>query len=269
VRGAVRWLPGFGMEEVTEEVQAYVDGIVAYEAKTRGQFASLYRADVTAHPVPFFGNISKAVLLTVGVNPSATEFVGRNWPQRIPSAELAARLHSYFDGAPVPPHPWFEAWEQALASLRLSYRAGLAHLDLSPRATISMGALDPAAFSEMVEQDVESFFGVLPLCREARGLVLAGCVTKRWYAHRFLQRVAPRFGFALSEKSATAGPAKTSLLRLTGPDLSLPVFFCSVSPSARQNRELLSMRVSENAATIRTWLSSNGLARGSTGCSDR
>jgi hypothetical protein len=117
-----------------------------------------------------------------------------------------------------------------------------------------MAASDQSAFGAMIENDVESFFDLLPLCAEVRCLLLAGCVTKRWYMHDFLRRTAPRFGFSLHETSGTAGRASTSILRMTGRRVSLPVFFCSVSPSARQNHALLPRRVADNADVIRGWL---------------
>ena len=237
---------------IDPDVISHVAEVVRVEAATQSRFAALYRADVVTHAVPFVGDITTATHITVGVNPSATEFIDRRWPCSMTTVELANRLLAYFD-SPVPPHPWFAGWEAALSLLGVSYKAGAAHLDLSPRATASMGSTDQGAFAEMISQDIATFFAALSLCRSVRGLLLAGCVTKRWYAHHFLRRAAPRFGFTLSELSSTTGQARTARLMLKGPSISLPVFFCSVSPSARQGVQLLHARVREHAAWIQTW----------------
>src|SRR4051812_36917340 len=106
------------------QVTSYLSDVVAYEASTRSHFISLYRSDVIVHPLPLFGDVSSARLLTVGVNPSATEFIGRNWPTEISAANLAARLTQYFEYDPVPPHDWFNGWREALMALGASYEAG-------------------------------------------------------------------------------------------------------------------------------------------------
>lgn len=236
-------------------LQAYVNGVIQYEADTRKQFASLYRQDVVTYPIPFFGDVCTAKVLTIGVNPSAEEFVGRQWPLELNPTALTRRLLSYFEGDNVPHHRWFRPWEESLAmlNLNLSYGCGAAHLDLSPRATKSMAAADPGMFREMVNQDVDWFFKLLPLCKAARCILIAGTVTKSTYAHRFLHEVAQKYDFALTGNFRTKGPAHTSLLHLTGPEVSLPVFFCSVSPSAR-NKHLLPNRVERSATMIRSWI---------------
>ncbi len=244
-------------------LQAYVARVVDHERRTRPRFEQLYRSDVITHPIPFFGDICTASILTVGVNPSATEFIDRRWPQNLSAVELADRLHAYFLTTAPPSHAWFEGWQEALAILGVSYRNGAAHLDLSARATVSMGATDQVQFARMVEEDVEAFFDALPFCRAARALLLAGCVTKRWYADDFLRRVAPRFGFTLSKLSATSGRARTSHLQLDGPNVSLPVFFCSVSPSAREGKAFLALRIRENASLIGSWLATPTSKHGS------
>lgn len=234
------------------DLQSYVAGVVEYEAETRERFASLYRKNVATHPVPFFGDVCNAKVLTVGVNPSAEEFEGGRWPVKLSPIALTMRLLSYFEEIDARRHGWFDLWEQALAKLNLSYRSGAAHLDLSPRATVSMGVADPAMFRDMVKEDADWFFRLLPLCNAARCILIAGTVTKSTYAHKFLHRVAQIYDFTLSGDLRTKGCAHTSLLRLTGQGVSLPVFFCSVSPSARQNKHLLPIRVAESAPRIRS-----------------
>lgn len=233
---------------------AYLDDLSADWITSQDRFNDLARPGVATHPIPFFGDIRRARVLTVGVNPSAEEFaVKRRWPASLTATELERRLVGYFVDAPAPPHDWFNTWSKALESLGVSYEDGAAHVDLSPRATISMGSANQAAFSRMVEADAAWFFRLLPLCPAARVLLLAGCVTKRWYMNEFLARVATASGFQLHGKGEAKGEGRVGFYRLTGPGVDLPVFSCSVSPSS-WNPELLIERVREHQASIREWL---------------
>jgi hypothetical protein len=76
-----------------------------------------FRASVVLHPIPFFGNLESAEVLTIGVNPSSTEFEPwRDWPeQRMTSEDLSNRLLDYFRRPHPKPHPWFADIEEALA----------------------------------------------------------------------------------------------------------------------------------------------------------
>lgn len=213
---------------------ALVESIAAYERETWPLYVDLRADGAITHPIPFFGDISTALVLTVGVNPSATEFVNRDWPGHLRAEELAARLLSYFAaGAPVPPHPWFAKWTEPLSALGVAHGQGAAHIDLSPRATRSMSVCPVDRFLTMMHRDVSSFFATLAVCREARLLVLAGTVTKRHYLHRYLARAAPEYGYAVSIDEETRGPAPVAMGTLRGRRCSLPFFFCGVSPSAR------------------------------------
>jgi hypothetical protein len=101
-------------------------------------------------PIPFFGRLDTAIVLTVGVNPSADEFRADRatiWRGVTSSADLLNRLTSYFESAP---HPWFGPWRSALNLLGVAYENGTAaHLDLSARATISMQNVDAVRKSTM------------------------------------------------------------------------------------------------------------------------
>lgn len=238
----------------TEMLQTYLGHLHSGLAVSAARYAGLTRAGVLTHPIPFFGNVETATVITIGVNPSAGEFVGRDWPATITTAALACRLLRYFVDAPAPPHPWFETWSRALAVVGSSYRTAAAHVDLSPRATAAMGAVtDWKLFLDMVEEDVQWFFRLLPLCGRAKVLLAAGCVTKRWYINDFIKRVAPLRGFRLEGRPGPSGSARIGVHRLVGPGVDLPLFFCSVSPSARR-KELLVQRVNEHQSTIRQWL---------------
>jgi hypothetical protein len=167
---------------------------------------------------------------------------------------LAARLKAYFNRAPVPPHPWFATWTAALAPIGVSYDQGAAHIDVSPRATAAMSShADWQEFARLIEVDARWFFELLPLCRAARVLLTAGCVTKRWYINDFIAKIAPRHGYRLTGRAESSGEGRVGFQRLVGPGCDLPVFFCSVSPSGNK-RHLLIERVASHRATIKNWL---------------
>ena len=235
------------------DVRAYVARVVADIEAIRARFTAFDRPGVITHAIPFFGDIESAQVLTVGVNPSAGEFVGRAWPGTMTASALAERLKTYFNRAPVPPHPWFTTWSEALALIGVSYVRGAAHLDLSPRATAAMGShSDWKGFARLVEADARWFFELLPFCRAARALLMAGCVTKRWYINDFIARIAPGYGYRLTGSAESTGEGRVGFQRLVGP-VDFPVFFCSVSPSGNK-RHLLIQRVVSHRAVIQDWL---------------
>jgi hypothetical protein len=84
------------------DVTAYVANVVADIEATRATFAGFDRPGVMTHAVPFFGDVEAAQVLTVGVNPSAGEFVGRAWPGTMTPSALAELLTAYFSRARAP-----------------------------------------------------------------------------------------------------------------------------------------------------------------------
>jgi hypothetical protein len=231
----------------------YLSQVGRYIENTKDQYAELYRIGLHVHPIPFFGDVMAARVLTVGVNPSAGEFDGRAWPESLSIQELEKRLRGYFICAQKP-HKWFETWSDALNLIGSSYLDGAAHLDLSSRATISMGNVrNQVLFENMVESDSRYFFELLPRCTSVRLLLLAGCVSQRRYMNDFIARVAPQYGFELLGHGQTAGEGRVGFHRLIGQGIDLPVFFCSVSPSGR-NPQLLIERVKEYRVELTTRL---------------
>jgi hypothetical protein len=238
-------------------LQNYLRGVMLHVSETAAPYESLFWPGVPWHPIPFSGDVLGARVLTVGINPSASEFRSRSAPVENDSFALEQHLVKYFTREG---HAWFDTWSKALGSLGMSYQNGAAHLDLSPRATRSMGSFkDPKGatlFTEMLETDVCKFFELLTHCRSARALLLAGCSPKR-YVSDFLMRVAPRHGFRLDLEGHVQqrNEGRAGFYRLYGPTgVELPVFFCSVSPSARKNKNLLVERVSAHRERISSWL---------------
>ena len=109
---------------------------------SNSDFDKLFRAGLFTHPIPFFGDVSTAKVITVGINPSADEFVENEWPkQQMTADQLGVRCREYFlDGSR---HTWFTEWEKALLHLRVSYRNGSA-AHIAPgfrlRASLRRGA---------------------------------------------------------------------------------------------------------------------------------
>jgi len=88
------------------------------------------------HPIPFFGVIEKARAITIGLNPSATEFKeARSWSPILTPSELTHRLVNYFRLREIAPHYWFAELQWALDTLHCPYSFAAAHIDASPWAT--------------------------------------------------------------------------------------------------------------------------------------
>ena len=224
--------------------------VIVAVARTDETYRPNFKSGLTTFPIPFFGNILTAKVLTIGVNPSADEFVGRNWPDRFDTDALTHRLLHYFD-SPLGPHPWFSPWTEALGLLDVEYARGeAAHLDLSPRATVSMSSVpDTNLFLGMISHDLRWFFDFLGECTQARLLMAAGTVTERWYINQFLALHGPQHRLEIQPPPQTSD--RCALYAATRLGKNLPLFFSSVSPSnlgrahvlvenVRANRERLS-----------------------------
>lgn len=236
--------------------------------KSRTIFEKNYRDSRAHHPLPFFGDIANAEVVTVGVNPSADEFnPSRRWPDQLPPLNLQQRLRDYFLGGtgshegrpvvcPVPPHPWFDLWEQALGHIGCSYRVNAAHLDISPRATIAMGNVpDPDLFAEMLATDLVWLLKFLENAPHVRLVLLAGVTAKAQYMNEFMAKELPKQGVAFRGSVARPpGRAKVTRHEIVLPNRTLPAFFCSTSPSARTHRHLLPERLKQHSSWLRSHL---------------
>jgi hypothetical protein len=216
-----------------------------------------YRVNFTpgriTHPIPFFGKLHTAKVVTIGVNPSADEFVGRDWPEHLDAAALTERLLHYFDSPPGP-HPWFKPWIHALALLRIDYARGeAAHLDLSPRATVSMSSVpDTNLFLGMMSHDIRWLFEFLQECNLVRLLMAAGTVTDRWYLNQFLARHSRQFQFKIHPSPQFTD--RCALYEFTHLGKTLPLFFSSVSPSDSERAHVLVENVRNKRDQLRDHL---------------
>ena len=245
------------MDSLESYLQEVMDDMNKTWPKYKDLEAKKDKKPIQTHPIPFFGDIKNAKVLTVGVNPSATEFyIKRNWPDETTAADLRDRLINYFQHDAAVSHQWFETWEKALVPLSVSYQNGdAAHIDLSPRATKSMGSADPYTFLTMMKADVRWFFELLLILSASNVpqlMLISGTVTKCYYMDQFIKRVTHEYGFQLEQLS---NPRKKGFgfNRLRGPGVDLPVFFSSLSPSSRtkeQKQEFID-RVKNNQLELR------------------
>jgi len=105
----------------------------------------------------------------------------------------------------------------------------------------------------MVINDLFSFIRFIDLATHTRILLMAGAITDDYYLNQFLSEHLPA-GNELKcsfNPRAQLGPAKVAFHWLKTRKQNLSAFFCSCSPSDRQNRHLLVKRVEENVIAIR------------------
>jgi hypothetical protein len=218
--------------------QAFLQQVLTGATATNAQYAALLKPNITTHPLPYWGDPPAARIATFGVNPSAMEFTGnRQWPTNMTVAQLDTRAVMYFRNPNVPPHRWFEGYDdprngnKALNILGYSYRVDAVHLDLSPRATRAMGTADRKHFIQMVAADMQWFLVALTFCRNLKGAIMSGSVTGVHYFDEFLSKYLPS-GYTLKLHSPFGtGRGATALYTLSGPGFSFPVLFCGTSPS--------------------------------------
>ena len=237
-----------------DDLENHLAKVTAYIKEPSHQYTSLRPK---TEPIPFFGDIKNATVLTVGVNPSSTAFnksIGSpDEIDKITANNPIIRLQNYFA---LYSHEWLDFWELALKPLGASYQPGsahlAAHLDLSPRVTASMGGANRVTFLAMMKEDAKWFFRLLPQCKAVQLVLIAGTVASRYYMDEFVECVANRYGYKL-QGPPTSREKGFSFNRLRGSGIDLPVFFCSVSPSNKrldenkiQRRQKLPKRIEEH-----------------------
>jgi len=226
--------------------------VMADVEATDSRYAALKRPGLRTYPIPFFGRIDSATVLTVGTNPSSGEFEGNRWPLDADARYVSERLLGYFEAGP-PAHPWFDAWRDALRWLDVSYRSGTAaHVDVSPRATIPMGQIPEIdLFLEMARTDAQWLFRLLSILERPRLVLLAGCVTKKRYIVHFLRECAPSYGFRILGEEQHRGPGRVGYHAFESGGRQIAGFFCSVSPSGNgAAKHMLIDRITEHAARL-------------------
>lgn len=208
-----------------------IDGLLAKRNILRQNFAKLFHRGVPIVPIPFFGDIKTAKIVTIGANPSADELRENNWSESMSSTQIEEKLLNYFYDNQ---HKWFDTWEEALNIIGFSYRDGTAaHIDLCPWATKSLSSLDPNEAVELFVKYAYAFVEVMNRHVHADFLLMAGTVTKKYYLDAFLGKFVNVEEFRL-ETNPVAKPGgsfanqHTILLK----NRSVKALFSSTSPSA-------------------------------------
>jgi hypothetical protein len=146
---------------------------------------SLFPDNNRLYPIPFFGDIRRAEVITLALNPAHTEFApARRWPigdgaGSLTPMGLTNRLLSYFHMARIPPHDWFNACESGLLALECSYRTNAAHIDIHPLPTkfsLEMQQTYPEGNSILGKiiqaTGIARMISVLALCERAKLIIV-------------------------------------------------------------------------------------------------
>ena len=225
---------------------ALLKKVLRHVQKTDHSFRGLYTARSNTFPIPFFGKLSSARIITIGLNPSFDEFDReRCWPEKIDEKSLNFRLRNYFAVKSPPPHPFFQPWTEAFKSLNPtpSYEAGTAaHLDISPRATDKPrnNQNDPKwtnSFLEMLALDAPLFFESLASCTDAKLILAAGTATNQHYLVELIRKLLPPD--ARLQFRGTGNGRNTSFYHLSSNEMDLPLFFSGAGPAFRNGQRLI------------------------------
>jgi len=104
--------------------------------EARSRLGNLLIPTVPLHPIPFFGNIESAKVITIGLNPAITEFAKhRDWKFSLNEDDLSFRLVNYFRLAGIsypPPRCWFYDITEFLHIIGCPQKIASAHVDLRP-----------------------------------------------------------------------------------------------------------------------------------------
>ena len=151
---------------LNSKLVAFVKELQENEIKIREQYEDILCPDVPLplHPIPFFGVIDKARAITVGLNPSPTEFIKKDrWP-RTPFTpyNLTRRLVDYFRLHHTAPHYWFAELQWSLEILHCPYTFAAAHVDASPWTTHAPSYLAQTphlldSYNELLDDGVQNW----------------------------------------------------------------------------------------------------------------
>lgn len=220
-------------------------------------YSSLMPTRTSTHPIPFFGSLKSARVITLGLNPSQTEFArNRCWSREIKPDVLAERLVNYFINSCPGSHRWFRPWSIALESLGVSYDSGAAHIDLSPRATRGASQFrdenEKALFLAMVRTDAPIWIAALRAAPKVAYILAAGSATNEHYINEFIRDELTGIEVGLSGQWRRGhGPGQIAFHTLSLPSgAEIPFFFCSTGPT-KQGGTILVQAVRSQAIKLR------------------
>jgi hypothetical protein len=176
----------FGIEQNVDAALTLNSKLVSFVKKLQAEaknieerYGEILCSDIPLHPIPFFGVVEKARVVTVGLNPSTTEFTeARLWPLILTPCELTQRLVRYFQLPEVMPHCWFADLERGLAALHCPYHFAAAHIDIIPWATHAPSYLknNPdflQMYNKLLKSGIQTHLpNVLEFCKDTVKLVI-------------------------------------------------------------------------------------------------
>lgn len=162
-----------------------VENEMAVFRELRLAHPNLFPPNDRLYPIPFFGDIRRAEVITVALNPAHNEFgTDRLWPVgqgngSLTPAGLTNRLLCYFHLPRISRHNWFNTCEGGLQAAGVSYKRNAAHIDIHPHPTRFAGEMDQA-FPEgatILRQHIENtgvghLSSVLGLCQSVKLVIV-------------------------------------------------------------------------------------------------
>jgi hypothetical protein len=245
----VKSKPSSRLIELVAEIQNEIE-------KTHPIYAGNYEANLVTHPIPFFGKLEEAEILTVGLNPSPREFDNARWSDfKISPKLLASELYKYFENDRRLWHPWFDKWAAATSQLgtSLQYQSGkVAHIDLSPRATKVMSRVpEPETFTKMIRADLVWLPALIECAKSAKILLVAGAVNNKKYLIEFLANHGPANQITIVRNRNVGGRSRSlGFYELRISSRSLPIFFSGAGPSAYDQGKKLRINISTHRMAI-------------------
>lgn len=134
------------------------------------------------YPIPFFGDIRRAEVVTLALSPSYKEFTpnGR-WPMgagfgSLNAVALTNRLLNYFHSAKRTPNNWFSAIENGISALGCSFHTNAAHIDIHPFPTKFAREMDQSQKETLARiiqaRSAGHMISVLALCEHVKLIVV-------------------------------------------------------------------------------------------------
>jgi hypothetical protein len=146
----------------SQALKEFVAEMQKEKSQVRATLGDLLIPGTPLHPVPFFGNIESAHVITVGLNPAITEFgKHRGWKSALVAEDLTFRLVNYFRLAGIcypTPHSWFGDISEFLHIIGCPQEIATAHVDLCPWTSIApIGLTAPRRnrFWNLVDEQME------------------------------------------------------------------------------------------------------------------
>jgi hypothetical protein len=223
-----------GKRQASEAEQQLVHMALQIAADTTRDYSALM-PERQCRPLPFFGPIERAKVITFGLNPSTGEFTKQRSWSGVTDA-LAEELVNYWTNSRRAPHEWFQPWETVLSELGVSYTSDAAHIDLSPRATNCRKGELRSLFVKMLQTDASIWIEALRRAPKCKLILAAGSATnasKSGYINEFISEklsdTGVRLGGPWSRKKGAGQTASQTICLPEGREI--PFFFCSTGPS--------------------------------------